>query len=760
MICKKIIVFLLFINCCFENSNAQLLPAPYRLRCDLLLHTDVTTIAGIDTKLKIAEIKHPVGKFDHAKIITTHPVFYWETDTACKKQSACRILVASTKKLLETNKADLWDSKKIIQSQSQLTYNGKQLEAGKIYFWKLQYWNENDQSSSFSKTSSFKSSQSDTSELFSHHSLHADLQLAEKIMRKEDGTYFLDFGKAAFAQLQFTLTSLVTDSIWIEAAEALESPQTILRNGGNIRYIKQGLWVKKGTHQYSLTWPTNAKRNTRNPILMPDAIGEVFPFRYLSIINFKGTIERNNVTRKMIYYPFDDKASHFYSSDTILNQVWDLCKYSIKATSFSGYYVDGDRERLPYEADALINQLSHYAVDAEFSMARRSMAFLLFHPTWPTEWSLQNVLLAWNDYLYTGNDAFLKMYYTELQKKILIPLAAKNGLISTTAKKQEDDFLESIHMMKDFDGKHGLKDNVDWPQKGNFIGNEKEYGGETDGFVYTHYNSVVNAFYYRTLLLMQKIAFVLNKDADANSYRLRANELYQSFQQVFRNEKTGLIKDGDTTLHSSLHANMFALCFGLVQEQDRAKVISFIKTRKMACSVYGAQFLLDALYDAGEDEYALSLMTATTQRSWYNMIRFGSTITMEAWDKLYKPNLDLNHAWGAAPANIIVRKLMGVEPVSPGGDTIQIQPRPGNLGFATLTTTTLKGKVTVHFERTALKDSYEMTIPGSVSANIILPFASSKSVVLMDGKKQAVKPLNGFVVFDHVKAGKHHWQIQ
>ncbi len=150
------------------------------------------------------------------------------------------------------------------------------------------------------------------------------------------------------------------------------------------------------------------KRNSRNPILMPEYIGEVYPFRYVSIENFAGTLTPESVQRKIVFYPFAENASSFTSSDTILNQVWDLCKYSIKATSFTGYYVDGDRERIPYEADALINQLSHYAVDAEYSMARRSMVYMLYHPTWPTEWSLQNVLLAWNDYLYTGDDAFIK----------------------------------------------------------------------------------------------------------------------------------------------------------------------------------------------------------------------------------------------------------------------------------------------------------------------------------------------------------------
>jgi len=44
---------------------------------------------------------------------------------------------------------------------------------------------------------------------------------------------------------------------------------------------------------------------------------------------------------------------------------------SIKATTFAGLYVDGDRERIPYEADAYLNQLSHYYTDNDVQMARR-----------------------------------------------------------------------------------------------------------------------------------------------------------------------------------------------------------------------------------------------------------------------------------------------------------------------------------------------------------------------------------------------------
>jgi hypothetical protein len=347
------------------------------------------------------------------------------------------------------------------------------------------------------------------------------------------------------------------------------------------------------------------------------------------------------------------------------------------------------------------------------------------------------------------------MYYNELQKKILMPLAGSNGLISTRTNKQTDAFLESIHMVKDFDGKHGLKDNVDWPQKSDYTGNEKEYKGETDGYVYTDYNAVVNAYYYRCLILMQKIATVLGKNEDAAFYNISASNAYTAFQKVFTNTITGLVKDGDATEHTSLHANMFALAFGLVPKENMDKVIAFIKTRRMACSVYGAQFLLDALYDSGQDTYALQLLTATTQRSWYNMLRVGSTITMEAWDKLYKPNLDLNHAWGSAPANIIVRKLMGVEPLTPGAELIQIKPQLGELKLASLKTRTIKGTVEVSCSNTPQDASTTVVIPGGSVANIILKFNAEKPLLTIDGKATGTKPENGFFVIKGVGPGKH-----
>lgn len=752
---------MLFVLISFVGQS-QTIPAPFRLRCDLLLQTAKVTQNGlpVDQSLKIAVDQK--NNFQFAKIYSPQPVFNWEVDTVIKDIIAWQVMFASSPELLEKNHPDQWDSKKVISDHSRAVYDGRSLKPGKIYYWKVKVWNEKDQPSSFSSPAAFYLTPEDSSDNISHYPLAAARQKPYLVVKKVNGSYFLDFGKDAFGQLQLHLTSTKNDSIWIEAGEAIGKDQQLLKSSGNIRYIKVGLYVTKGTHDYNIVWPPNEKRNHRNsPILMPGYIGEVFPFRYVTIENFDGAITKESIQRKMITYPFDDAASSFESSDTVLNKIWDLCKYSEKATSFTGYYVDGDRERVPYEADALINQLSHYSVDPEYSMARRSMAYVIYHPTWPTEWSLQNVLLAWNDYMYTGDDRFLREYYPELQKKILLPLASSSGLISTRTGKQTSEFLESIHFPKSFDDKQMLRDNVDWPHSSGYIGNEKEYDGETDGFVYNSYNSVINAYYYHDLVLMKQIAVLLGKNNDAVFYENKAKEVYQSFQEVFRDPKSGLIKDGDSTDHTSLHANMFALAFGLVPEIDKEKVVNFIKTRRMACSVYGAQFLLDALYDNNQGDYALTLLDATTQRSWYNMIRSGSTITMEAWDKVYKPNLDWNHAWGAAPANIIVRKLMGIEPLTPGFETFQIKPQIGNLSFATLKTPTIKGEIFVSYKKNGSSETMDVTIPGGASAIIYVPFDAAKRDLYIDGKRSRdTNAENGFVCFKNMPAGKHQFIVK
>ena len=739
---KKTII-LVFTYFFVANSFSQHIFSPTKLRTDLLLNTDVISTSGISVNISLSQDIVKDTNYQFSKVYNTHPHFDWVNAKNISKVTGWRILVASSLQNLNNNIGDIWDTKKQFGSQHPVSFNGKPLEIGNVYYWKVQQWNELGAATAFSQPTAFYLAASDTVNFGAHAPLTAEIQSPKQLLKLTNGAYFIDFGKDAFSQLQLHLNSDKSDSIYIEVAEALTNSGDFLKSSPNIRYKKIGLYVQKGEQNYTLKWPVDAKRNSRNPIQMPSYIGEVFPFRYVRISGFNGNMNASSIQRKIIFYPFNNTAADFVSSDTVLNKVWELCKYSIKATSFSGFYVDGDRERIPYEADAFINQLSHYAVDAEYNIARRSMNYLIFHPTWPTEWSLQNVLMAWNDYLYTGDKSFIQNYYSELKQKILLPLARQDGLISTIEQKQTKEFLKTIHITKAFDGKGDLRDIVDWPVV------------ERDGYVFCNYNAVVNAFYYKNLLLMSQMALLVGNKVEAQFYSQKAKQVYDSYQKLFIDINTGLVKDGDTTTHVSLHSNMFALAFGLVAKQNLPSVIALIKSKKMACSVYGSQFLLDALYDAGESKYALDLLTATDQRSWYNMIKSGSTISMEAWDKIYKPNLDLNHAWGAAPANIIVRKLMGVQPLSPGADTILIQPQLANLQFAKLKTTLIKGEVAIEYNHKAENEVYQLSIPSGTLVLFNIRSNYSNTSLMVDGKKMNLPLIKGAYQIKHLFGGKH-----
>ncbi|MBP5078739.1 hypothetical protein HUS84_33450 [Pseudomonas chlororaphis] len=89
----------------------------------------------------------------------------------------------------------------------------------------------------------------------------------------------------------------------------------------------------------------------------------------------------------------------------------------------------------------------------------------------------------------------------------------------------------------------------------------------------------------------------------------------------------------------------------------------------------GTLFLCAAFFESGEDDLALALMLNKTERGWMNMLnKYDATITHEAWDVQFKYNEDWTHAWGAAPANIIPRFILGINATEPGWARWEIKP--------------------------------------------------------------------------------------
>ena len=711
--------------------------APTGLLCDLLEHPEETVIT------------------------TVAPDFGWIYNPSFRNdsQAGYRIIVASSQTLAGQGTGGLWDSGVVSNSASiNVPYAGLSLQPNTNYFWRVQTLDSAGQLSALSVSQQFNTA----SQLFnplttagviyqqpnnnSTNCYPIRFVSAAPVLVTNTATrrWFIDFGQDAFgyatvhANGSFNGTNVQARFGEMASGNAVNTSPP---SGSSVRYGTSTFALQSGDVVYPVR-PPSFNGNPDTQIISPPAtaFGVVMPFRYFELTNFPGTLTTNDVTQQRLVYEFNTNAASFNSSSAALNQVWNLCWNSMEWLGFDGIYVDGDRERTPYEADTYIHQMSSYAVDREFTLPRCSFEYLTTHPTWPTEWKFHMIFIAWADYLQTGNTDLLYKYYDTLKPDTFTWAATGSGLM-----KGFPNFAQTTN-----------SDIVDWP------------AGDRDGFVinsgsYLNWtNSVNNAFYYRCLQIMANIATVIGSNNDAATYTADAAQVYNSYNSTFWNSGSQRYVDGVGTAHSAAHANFFPLAFGLVPTNNQAAVVSYLHSRiaadnGMPPSVYGAQYLMEALFQSGDADTALGLMTTNGPRGWLNMINLGSTLTTEAWNFTDKSNMDWNHAWGAAAGNLIQRFVLGLRPIIAGYGQVLIQPQLGQtLSYVQGTVPTIRGPVSIQASNAPGQFQLLLNIPGNVTATVLLPtFGATNPVALVDGEIVSGAVSNNWLTVTNVGSGQH-----
>ena len=700
-----------------------------RAQCDQLTQQFTGTDMGVPSGMMVEFIREP----EHVEITDALPEYSWLVPTEAVRQKGYQVLVCSSQAKSDQNLGDVWDSLQVRSGQStNVQHGGVPLKPNTTYFWKVRLWDQDNRLSDYSSVQQFKTgSLKGTVSTKNRFQIEHISPVAFK--KTGQGSYFVDFGKDAFGTVVLTYNTDKSETLTIHLGEKLKDGEIDRTPGGTIRYQQAQLRVTPERTDYVLELPADKRNTNDKAVPLPASFGVIIPFRYVEIENASQSLNAENLKQKTFFHYFEEDQSQFSSSDKMLDQVWELCKYSMKATSATGLYIDGDRERIPYEADAYINQLSHYGVDREYAMAKQTIEWFMTHPTWPTEWLLHTALMMYQDYYYTGDIELVEAYYDALKHKTLMALAREDGLISTKNPVITNDYMQTLGFK---DPKQRLRDIVDWPP------GQKDTGwklarpeGERDGYDMVPINTMVNCFFYQNMVIMAELAAALDKTADADHFEVMAAKVKQSVNARLFDEKRGVYVDGEGSTHASLHANMMPLAFDMVPKKYIPSVAAFVKSRGMACSVYGSQYLLEGLYRAGESQYALDLMTAAHDRSWYNMIKVGSTITLEAWDMKYKPNSDWNHAWGAAPGNIIPRYLWGIQPKTPGFGIVTVHPQMGDLTHSQIEVPTLRGPIKADYQRISPRQqSYTVTLPGNMVGEFSVA-GSSEDVMTLNGQK-------------------------
>ncbi|WP_422770361.1 family 78 glycoside hydrolase catalytic domain [Plantactinospora sp. WMMC1484] len=472
-----------------------------------------------------------------------------------------------------------------------------------------------------------------------------------EVHRLEPGRWLFDLGREVVGGLRLSVAGTAGQTVEVRLGE--ERTETGARYELRAGQTYREVWTLRDGWQRLEHWGYRA-------------------FRWVELVADPALELTRSVEAAVLTLPWRDGDAAFESSDPDLDRVWEMCRYSIEATRQDLYQDTPTRERGPYEGDAIVNQLSEYATQRSYALARYSTSYLARRPTWPAEYRLQTVLTAWQDYLATGDPSNLAADYDLFVDRQLDEALNPAGLV-------EKDPGSSSQSNADL---------VDWP------------ASNRDGYVFTRVNTVVNAWQYAAFEALGRIAGVLDRPADRERYAGLAARLRGALNAELLDPDVGAYRDGIGTDHRAQHATAFPLALGVAEERHVRALGEWLAAGGMRVSVYGAQFLLEALYRAGLADAAHALLTSREQSSWLHMIDdLGATILTEAWDPSIKPNTTFSHAWGSAPANIVPRFVAGVRPLAPGARELLVAPQPGPLRWLRATVPTVRGPVRVRLDR-------------------------------------------------------------
>jgi Bacterial alpha-L-rhamnosidase 6 hairpin glycosidase domain/Bacterial alpha-L-rhamnosidase C-terminal domain/Bacterial alpha-L-rhamnosidase concanavalin-like domain len=536
----------------------------------------------------------------------------------------------------------------------------------------------------------------------------ANLQLAAhkpvKVTALGGGRYLLDFGVTQVGGLRLTLDGTAGQQVRIQSGEVLSGP-------GRVQYKLSAGPV------YDDTWTLRAGPQTLQ-------YWGYRVFRYVEVTGAPQPLTAANTAALAFVYPGQPGASAMSSSSAPLNEAWQFTKDSVEALNLVPYLDSPTRERSGgYEGDDYIHQQAQAAVDGDSSAAAYSLEYaatFMLLDTGATalregntpfiefqELAPVTALAQWQQ---TGDPAVLTSVYQQLKQLLPARYLGADGLVTMTPNP-----FGAAHLIP---GEPAQL--VDWP------------ASERDGFVFTRENTVVNAFAYAGYAAMAQIAGVVGDSAGARDDAATAARIAAAMRAKLYDPATGAFRDGVGTSHEAVQSSADAVALGVATPAEAKTAAAYLAARGMACSVYCAAYLLEALYDGGQPQAALRLMSSAGTDSWLHMIAQGAGSTMEAWTPAAKPSITYSHAWGTAPAYIVPQYLFGVQPLAPGWSQVLIRPQPASLTRGSVTVPTPRGPVSVSFASGGGRFAATVDVPATATAEVVLPGVRAGQRVLVD----------------------------
>ena len=206
-------------------------------------------------------------------------------------------------------------------------------------------------------------------------------------------------------------------------------------------------------------------------------------------------------------------------------------------------------------------------------------------------------------------------------------------------------------------------------------------------------------------------------DASASGYRVKGEALCNKIKQTFWSDELKAyyhaIEDGTLNRQITKFPNMFAILYGLADEEERRDIMQGVMLNPDVPAIttpYMRFYELETLLVDGHHEQVLKEI----RDYWGGMLREGAT---SFWEK-YNPEesgaehlamygrpygKSLCHAWGASPVYLLGKYYLGVRPMKPGYEEFEVRPNLGDLEWIAGDVPTPNGMIHVEMNRHEIK---------------------------------------------------------
>jgi len=427
-------------------------------------------------------------------------------------------------------------------------------------------------------------------------------------------------------------------------------------------------------------------------------------FRYVEVTGYPVPIDAGElvVCSAHTALPY---AGHFACSDDMLNRLYDASIRTQK-NNMLGQFVDcPHREQAQYLADTdLQAELLLYNFDAiamldktlsDFADAQLADGTFPFvapttyeHPSFHIqipEWDLHFATLLWKLYEASGETNYLAAHYdtmTAMLRYYVGIIDPETGLVPVD---------KGWHIS-------------DWPYP-----TVEEEGP---------YLTVQQVKLAQALDIAGKAAALLGKDEDQQSWEHQAAALRDHLHKQLYVPELGAYKDsiGSSRAHQGVSA--IALWADVVPQEERARVLSYVRQREWECNTVLSLPLLRMLFANGCEAEALAIIDRREYPGWLHMIEQGSMTLWEGWQDIESHS----HAWNGYPVRLLQEHVVGIQSAAPGFAQAVIRPYlAAGLSLAEATVWTVQGNIHARWERAADGElRVSVRIPAGISARLEL----------------------------------------